>query len=169
MGYFDDLFTSEFLFDTEYKQRSDIQQIKAELDAAPDPMVVVGPLAQRVDRLELLCKALTELIVSKGLASREELSVVSQQLDLADGVEDGKISARVRKSAPRCPSCGRFVNPRRDTCVYCHAAVAFEAPEKKPPERTVSCGGCGSEVPESGSFYTAQGLRCDACFEKVLP
>lgn len=168
MGYFDDLFTSEFLFDTEYKQRADIQQIKAELDAAPDPMVVVGPLAQRVDRLELLCKALTEIVVSKGLASREELSVVTQQLDLADGVEDGKISARVRKSAPRCPSCGRFVNPRRDTCVYCHASIAQEVPEK-PPERTVSCGGCGKEVLESGTFYTANGLRCDTCFEDVLP
>ncbi|MCR9163740.1 MAG: hypothetical protein ACE37F_16535 [Nannocystaceae bacterium] len=168
MGYFDDLFSADFLFDSEYKQRADIQQLKADLEAAPDPSVVLGPLAARVDRLELLCKALTELIMSKGLATRDELSVVSQQLDLADGVEDGKISARVRKAAPRCPSCGRFVNPRRDNCVYCHATVAQGLPDR-PPERTVSCGGCGKDVPESGSFYTASGLRCDACFEQVLP
>ena len=37
---------------------------------------------KRLDRLELLCKALTELVLSKGLATREELSVVTQQLDL---------------------------------------------------------------------------------------
>jgi len=168
VGYFDDLFSSDFLFDNEYKQRKDIERIKAQVDAAPDPMRIVEPLAQRVDRLELLCKSLTELIVTKGLATREELSVVTQQLDLADGVEDGKISSRVRKTAPRCASCGRFVNPRRDTCVYCHAAVQQDSPEE-PPERTVLCGGCGKDVPESGTFYTASGLRCDTCFEDVLP
>ncbi len=168
MGYFDDLFSSEFLFDNEYKQRQDIERIKAEVMAAPDPVQLVEPLMQRVDRLELLCKSLTELIVSKGLASREELSVVTQQLDLADGVEDGKIGSRVRKTAPRCASCGRFVNPRRSKCVYCHAAV-LQDPSEKPPERTIVCGGCGNEVAESGSFYTADGLRCDSCFEDVLP
>lgn len=169
MGYFDDLFESEFLFDSEYKQRKDIDRLQSEIRQAPDPMLVVGPLMDRVDRLELLCKSLTELIISKGVATREELSVVTQQLDLADGVEDGKISARVRKSAPRCSSCGRFINPRRSSCVYCHAVVEQDAPQVPPPERAVVCGGCGKQVPESGTFYTASGLRCDACFEDVLP
>lgn len=168
MGYFDDLFESEFLFDTEYKQRQDIERIRSQVENAPDPVRIVEPLMQRIDRLELLCKALTELVVSKGIATREELSVVTQQLDLADGVEDGKISARVRKQAPRCASCGRFVNPRREHCVYCHAVV-LQNPTEKPPERTVLCGGCGQEVPESHTFYTADGLRCDTCFEDVLP
>ncbi len=139
-----------------------------QLEHAPDHMVTVGPLLERVDRLELLCKSLTELIVSKGLASREELSVVTQQLDLADGVEDGKIGSRVLKNGPRCTNCGRFVNPRRSSCVYCHAAVEQQSAQA-PPERLVSCGGCGKEVAESASFYTGAGLRCDACFEEVLP
>lgn len=168
MGYFDDLFKSEFLFDNEYKQRGDIEHIKMQMEHAPDLMVTVGPLLERVDRLELLCKSLTELIVSKGLASREELSVVAQQLDLADGVEDGKIGARVLKNAPRCTNCGRFVNPRRSSCVYCHVAVEPKA-TTAPPETTVACGGCNKQVPESASFYTGNGLRCDACFEEVLP
>lgn len=168
MGYFDDLFKSEFLFDTEYKQREDIERIKQQMLDSPDLSRMIGPLAKRVDRLELLCKSLTEIIMSKGLATREELSVVTQQLDLADGVEDGKIGARVRKDAPRCASCGRFVNPKRSHCVYCHAAVLHN-PSEIPPERTVVCGGCGQDVPESSTFYTAQGLRCDTCFEEVLP
>ncbi len=168
MGYFDDLFKSEFLFDNEYSQRKDIERIKEQMLDAPDPSQAIEPLLQRVDRLELLCKSLTELIVSKGLASREELSVVTQQLDLADGVEDGKIGSRVLKNAPRCASCGRFVNPRRSSCVYCHAAVE-QAGAQLPPERMVACSGCGKQVPESASFYTGSGLRCDACFEEVLP
>lgn len=171
MGYFDDLFKSEFLFDNEYTQRKDIERIKEQMLDAPDPSEAIVPLMQRVDRLELLCKSLTELIVSKGLASRGELSVVTQQLDLADGVEDGKIGSRVLKNAPRCTSCGRFINPRRASCVYCHAAYAAVEQQgtQAPPERMVACGGCSKEVPESASFYTGGGLRCDACFEEVLP
>lgn len=168
MGYFDDLFSPEFLFDNEHKQREDIQRIQQQLMDGPDLSVTIAPLVQRLDRLELLCKSLTELIVSKGLASREELSVVTQQLDLADGVEDGKIGSRVLKNGPRCTNCGRFVNPRRSSCVYCHAAVEQEG-AKAPPERLVACGGCNKEVPESASFYTGNGLRCNACFEEVLP
>ncbi len=168
MGYFDDLFKSEFLFDNEYSQRKDIERIKEQILDAPHPADAIAPLVERVDRLELLCKSLTELIVSKGLASREELSVVTQQLDLADGVEDGRIGSRVLKTGPRCTNCGRFVNPRRSSCVYCHAVVEMKATQA-PPETMVGCGGCGKKVPESASFYTGAGLRCDACFEEVLP
>ncbi len=164
MGYFDDLFKSEFLFDSEYQQRSDIEGLKRTILEAPDVARLMAPLVDRVDRLELLCKALTELVISKGVASREELSVVTQQLDLADGVEDGKISSRVRKKAPRCASCGRFINPRRDHCVYCHAIVdrGVQAP---PPPRTATCGACRKEVPESSTFYTEAGLRCEVCYD----
>ena len=157
------------MFDSEFDQRKDIEQLKEQMLHTPDPSRMIQPLVERIDRLELLCKSLTELIVSKGVATREELSVVTQQLDLADGVEDGKISSRVRKRAPRCSSCGRFINPRRSHCVYCHAEVVAAAADSPPPERMTSCGGCGKQVPESGTFYTANGLRCDACFEQVLP
>ncbi|MEM6289742.1 MAG: hypothetical protein AAGA54_00710 [Myxococcota bacterium] len=169
MSYFDDLFKPEFMFDSEFDQRRDIEQLKQQMLHSPDPNRMIQPLVDRIDRLELLCKSLTELVISKGLATREELSVVTQQLDLADGVEDGKIGSRVRKQAPRCTSCGRFINPRRSHCVYCHAEVVVAAADAPPPERMASCGGCGKQVPESATFYTGNGLRCDACFEKVLP
>lgn len=164
MGYFDDLFKPEFLFDTEHQQRADIERLQRSIEATPDIGVMVRPLADRVDRLELLCKSLTELIISKGLATREELSVVTQQLDLADGVEDGKISSRVRKQAPRCGHCGRFINPRRDQCVYCHEAVVRDE-AGPPPVRLVKCGACQKDVAESDTFYTGGGLRCGSCYD----
>lgn len=167
MGYFDDLFKSEFLFDSEYQQRSDIENLKQQVINTPDPSRMIRPLADRVDRLELLCKSLTELVISKGLATREELSVVTQQLDLADGVEDGKISSRTRKKAPRCNACGRFINPRRDHCVYCNAAVGAAATPTTnvAPERLATCGQCQKEVPERQTYYTDRGLRCDGCYD----
>lgn len=166
MGFFDDMFTSEFLFDSEYKQRSDIEQLKQAALSAPDPSRLIRPLQQRVDRLELLCKALTELIISKGVATAEELSVVAQQLDLEDGREDGKISARARKKGPRCTNCDRFVNPKREHCVYCNAAIESEAKSEPAAARMVHCGGCNREVPEPETFYTGGGLRCSACFNE---
>lgn len=164
MGFFDDMFSSEFLFDNEYRQRSDIEQLKQAFVNAPDPMRLIAPLQQRVDRLELLCKSLTELIISKGIASQAELSVVAQQLDLEDGREDGKIGSQVRANAPLCVHCGRYVNPKRDHCVYCNTAIAKEQAEVKPPPRLVNCGGCNGEVAESDTFYTEGGLRCAPCF-----
>ncbi len=164
MGFFDDMFSSEFLFDSEYNQRADIRQLQQDIANAPDPMRMIAPLQHRIDRLELLCKALTELIISKGIASQQELSVVAQQLDLEDGREDGKISSRAREEAPRCHDCGRYVNPKREHCVYCNAAINQETAAAKPPARLVSCGGCNREVAESDTFYTERGLRCGPCF-----
>lgn len=166
MGYFDDLFSPAHLFDSEYKQRSDIESLKQQALNAPDPSRMIRPLVERIDRLELLCKSLTELVVSKGIVSREELSVVTQQLDLADGVEDGKISARTRKKAPRCTNCARFINPRRDHCVYCNAPVSTSNDLKRvAPERLATCGQCQKEVPERDTYYTDNGLRCDNCYD----
>ncbi|MBL4683219.1 MAG: hypothetical protein JKY37_01405 [Nannocystaceae bacterium] len=166
MSIFDHLLDPAHLWDSEHKQRRDIQDLRRELDAAPDLSRLLTPLAARVDQLELLCKALTELLVSKGVASPEELSVLAQQLDLADGVEDGKVSARVRDNAPRCPRCQRFANPRRQHCVYCEAELGTAVQTSAAPApRTVSCGGCGQQVPESQTYYSGSGLRCERCYD----
>jgi len=166
MGYFDDMFKSGFMFDSEYRQRADIEHLKQAIaDSAPDLRRVVMPLIERVDRLELTCKVLTELIVSKGVATPEELSIVAQQLDLEDGVEDGKLSSSVRDDAPRCTECGRFVNPRRKHCVYCHALVTHGGAAPPPPVRMATCGDCLKEVPEADTFYTGNGLRCSVCYD----
>lgn len=164
MSVFDNLFDKDFLFDSEYKQRRDIKGLQDELDRATDPRPMLQ-LQKRLDSLELLCKALAELVVSKGVATVEELSVITQQLDLADGVEDGKVSPRARQGAPRCSACNRYLNPRRTHCVYCNAQASATDANQKAPERTATCGKCGNHVPESQTFYTGDGLRCTNCYD----
>ncbi len=125
----------------------------------------VKALRERTARLELLCESLVELVVIKGLVSREELGVLVAQVDLRDGVEDGALDPdRPRLHAPLCTSCQRPVNPRRPACVYCGAAIEkSEAPTKR-PTKLVTCGGCQQQVDQRETNFTESGLRCDRCY-----
>ncbi len=161
MGYF------KHLFDSDYRQREDIEMLRNELDSIPNDSAQLRAMSKRMDRLELLCEALVELVVDKGLGTQAELSVLMQQLDLEDGVEDGGRSQEVRHNAPRCANCDKFVNPKRAQCVYCNAPVQASSRSRRPPPRLVPCQGCGSTVAESSTFYTAHGLRCETCFAQM--
>lgn len=179
MGLFDDLFRSQFLFDTHYKQRRDIESLRYEVatrDAAPK----IRALEARADQRQLLCNALIEVIERKKLASREELEVLVQQIGLLDGVEDGK-QGETWRAAPRCAGCNYFVNPRRDACVYCsHASPkgdatlggpyrdgrAASAPASAP--RTARCANCVAVVPQNETFFTERGeLWCARCVRRA--
>lgn len=167
MSYFDDIFDPAFFWDNEYRQRQDIQSLRKQVEAAPDYGSQLRAQAARIDQLELLSKALIELVVRKGLATSAELGVIMQQLDLEDGVEDGRVGKSVRQEAPRCGHCQRFVNPRRQACVYCGTpmAQATTAASTKPPRPDVSCTRCGAIVPEADSYFSASGLVCEGCFD----
>jgi hypothetical protein len=91
--------------------------------------------------------------------------VLVQQIDLADGVEDGA-TRPAKKDAPLCASCGKFINPRRPACIYCGAEIPKQAPpeKKEPPVQLVACGGCGRAVNARHTVYTEKGLRCDECY-----
>lgn len=168
MGIFYDLFTP-----LEIKNRDQLQLMKLELESQPIALEAMQKLGAQVDRLELVCRALTELIVAKGVATRSELSVVLQQLDLEDGVEDGRARSEVRHGAPRCAGCDRFINPQRDRCVYCGASVAGAGGEPyrdkraavRAPAVKVQCVRCEKSVPEADTLFTADGLVCPGCYD----
>lgn len=135
-------------------------------------------LSRAVDRLQLVCNALAEVLVQSELVSREGLEVLVQQIDLLDGVEDGKLGPTVR-AAPRCHACGHAVNPAREACIYCETpivrtAVSDGGPYRggPPPEpapairmRTARCDQCGAEVPQGDTYFTDDGtLQCSICF-----
>lgn len=168
MSFFDDLFDPRFVFDSEHKQRMDIEMLRAELSTAGEPnkqtRQTIAQLRDRVDRLELTVKTLMELMYRKGVASQAEISVLMQQIDLLDGVEDGKMSTRVHAEAPTCGHCHRYINPRRRHCVYCHNPV--EAPVKvKPQPRMVDCSRCSNAVPERQTYFSSSGVVCESCFD----
>ena len=75
----------------------------------------VHQLRERVERLSLLNQALWELLREKLGLSDADLERMAQEVDLRDGIADGKMTAR----AVRCPACARVNNSRHPQCRYC--------------------------------------------------
>lgn len=167
MSILDDIFDSAFFLDSEYRQRRDIQLLKAQISGAPS-QAQVQAAAARIAQLELLCSTLVELLVAKGVTTPAELRVLMQQVDLLDGVEDGHVSKSAREQSPRCAHCQRFLNPAREACVYCGTPMAQAVPKPPAPKPRpdVTCAWCRRVVPESDTFFSGRGLLCSSCFEQ---
>ena len=70
---------------------------------------------ERIDKLTLICMAMWELLRDNTKFTEADLMAKVQEIDLRDGVPDGKVTTTVSK----CPECGRSMNPRHQTCLYC--------------------------------------------------
>lgn len=69
----------------------------------------------QLDRLELICKALWSLLKEQTNLTEEDIARRVQEIDLADGVQDGKIT----KQLSVCPQCQRPLSQRHHRCLYC--------------------------------------------------
>ncbi len=162
----------DYLFDNEYKQRRDIQMLKAQVadagstqSAAWQQQRDLAAMSQRLARLELTVEALVRLLQVRTGLSRDELGLMIQRVDLADGVQDGQIGPDRIGDAPPCANCGRPLNPKRETCLYCDAPVAEAIKEHvAPPPRLVRCVRCNAEIPEQSSYFSEDGIVCQKCF-----
>lgn len=72
-------------------------------------------MQERLDKLTLITMAMWELLRDRAKMSEADLLAKVQELDLRDGVPDGKITAVVNK----CPHCNRTMSPRHQKCLYC--------------------------------------------------
>lgn len=61
----------------------------------------VDRLKEDLGRAYLMISALTELSLRKGLISDDELSQVMRDIDLSDGVEDGKLASQASGEEPK--------------------------------------------------------------------
>lgn len=75
----------------------------------------ITELENKIDSLALTCQALWELLRDRSSITEEELVEKITEIDLRDGVEDGKMGGIVIP----CPSCGRKLNKRHSRCMYC--------------------------------------------------
>ena len=98
--------------------------------AASTPMVPAASstsrmldIDDRVDRLVLVVQAMWALLEETGL-SEEDLLAKIRELDLADGVEDGK-STRLPVT---CSSCGSASPAGRTTCQLCGEPIGEPDP-----------------------------------------
>ena len=79
--------------------------------------VEVASLEDRIDHLTLVNMAMWSLLQEKTGLTEQDLLDRVRQIDLQDGVEDGK----ARKQIAKCPKCGRTMSPRHRRCLYCGA------------------------------------------------
>jgi len=82
----------------------------------------IRELEHHIARLSLLNQALWELVRDRIKATDADLEQLAREIDLRDGVEDGKIS----HSAVECPTCGRITTSKHWKCIYC--GQEFEKP-----------------------------------------
>jgi hypothetical protein len=74
---------------------------------------------ERVDRLILVVDAMWSLLKDSGWTD-EQLKERLSQIDLADGVEDGRRTPK----PTRCEKCGSMVEVGRSSCAFCGVAVS---------------------------------------------
>lgn len=72
-------------------------------------------LEERLDKLTLISMALWSLLKERTELSEEDLVQRVKEIDLADGVQDGKFKNKIN----RCPKCNRVMSPRHRKCLYC--------------------------------------------------
>ena len=72
-------------------------------------------LEVRMDKLVLVCRSLWELVRDNTSLTEDDLMNKVLELDLRDGVADGKMQQGVQK----CVHCGRTLSPRHARCLYC--------------------------------------------------
>lgn len=82
----------------------------------------MAELEHQIARLMLLNQALWELLRPRLKMTDADLEALVAQIDVRDGVEDGKIT----HNAVKCPQCGRVSNSKHWKCLYC--GLEFEKP-----------------------------------------
>jgi hypothetical protein len=85
-------------------------------DAASPSEARIQQLEANQERLFLICTALTELVRDKNLATEAEVMAKLQEVDLRDGLADGKFGGI---QIIVCPHCGNRTKRRHQNCIYC--------------------------------------------------
>lgn len=79
----------------------------------------VRELDDELARHALVLQTLLRICERKGLFKDPEFIQLLEQVDMEDGVRDGK---RKRAKGPKtCPDCGKNARPTAMTCIYCGA------------------------------------------------
>jgi hypothetical protein len=84
----------------------------------------LADLSSRLDRLALVTQALSELLGERAHVSEADLLAKIDEIDMRDGIRDGRVTAGARL----CPACHRSNGGSRKTCLYCGASLEAAKP-----------------------------------------
>jgi hypothetical protein len=103
-------------------QHYQIGQLEAKLDRLEDAASretiardANKQLAEKVERLALITRALFELLQESTGISEERLRAKISEIDLRDGQADGRMTPRPKK----CPKCDAMMSPQFGRCLFC--------------------------------------------------
>ncbi len=82
-------------------------------------------LNERLDKLVLLSMAMWSLLQEQTALTEQQLTDRAQDIDLRDGVLDGKITQSV---VQKCDNCGRAMSRRHRRCLFCGGVSLSETP-----------------------------------------
>ena len=102
------------------RQSADSADFKASLAQAN-----VEQLEAQVQTLSLACQAMWELIGKNFGVTEIDLLNKMTEIDLRDGVMDGKLSL---KAATKCSECGKEIKKIRSNCYWCGAKLISATP-----------------------------------------
>lgn len=91
---------------------------------ATDYQQRVREVEDQIDRLALVNQAVWALVKDRLGLTDDLLIKKMRQIDLLDGVEDGKVT----RSVNECPGCSRTLSARHKRCMYCGHEVARATP-----------------------------------------
>lgn len=77
----------------------------------------IGHLNEKIESLSLLTQAMWEMLEENGF-SRTELERKIEEIDLRDGVRDGRVTG-----STHCPECGHRLRQNRINCYWCGAKI----------------------------------------------
>src|SRR4029453_17557864 len=100
------------------QMRSEMTEVKSK---SLDSNTRVRLLEDRLEKSLMACEALWTLVRDKLGATEQDLLERINEIDLMDGLQDGKAKTKPLE----CPHCGRVVSRRHQKCLYCGAS--FEA------------------------------------------
>jgi hypothetical protein len=89
-----------------------LQTANLSIDSLRDRLVEAH---DRLDESDLITLALWELLSERLGVTVEQLRAKVAEIDLRDGIQDGKYSGDV----PKCSGCGRKLSPSRTHCLSC--------------------------------------------------
>ena len=75
-------------------------------------------LERKIDKLSMIIQALWSIVSEHHSVSEDTLIAKIREIDMRDGVLDGKVQ---KGPAKKCHECGRTMNKMHNKCLYCGA------------------------------------------------
>ena len=111
-------------FQTKQIEGNDAKASNASL-AARGNSQDIDSIEKRLDTLSLATHAMWEILSEKYGITEEILLAKMEDIDLRDGITDGKYQMA---NSSKCPDCGHKVIKRRTNCYWCGATLTNNNP-----------------------------------------